>query len=150
MNDTTIKIAPLSDTDYRLWLPLWQSYLTFYDTSLPLHTTENTWQNLLADTSPIYGFGAWKDGILVGITHVVIHPNTWNTTQCCYLEDLYVSESVRGQGVGRALIEHVYDFARQQHCNRVYWVTQETNTDARQLYDKLASLTDMVQYRKNL
>ena len=145
-----IKIAFLSHADYQSWLRLWQSYLTFYETSLPLITIEATWRNLLDSNVPIYGFGAWLDGTLVGITHVVLHPNTWNSTKCCYLEDLYVNESMRGHGVGRALIDHVYEFARQQNCNRVYWTTQEDNTAARRLYDTLASKTDMIQYRKDL
>ncbi len=146
----SLKIAPLSKDNYELWLDLWQSYLTFYESSLPLETTNVTWHNVLDSSIPIYGFGAWQEDVLVGITHVVLHPNTWNTTECCYLEDLYVNESVRGQGVGRALIEHVYAFARQQNCNRVYWTTQEDNTAARRLYDTLATKTDMVQYRKSL
>ena len=150
MKNHSIKITPLSNADYDFWLALWQSYLTFYETSLPMSTTDTTWRNLLDSNVAIYGFGAWQDDTLVGITHVVLHPNTWNTTECCYLEDLYVSESVRGQGVGRALIEYVYDFARQKKCNRVYWTTQEGNTTARTLYDTIATQTDMVQYRKNL
>ncbi|WP_289047397.1 GNAT family N-acetyltransferase [uncultured Psychrobacter sp.] len=88
--------------------------------------------------------------MLVGITHVVLHPNTWNTTECCYSEDLYVSDAVRGQGVGRALIEQVYEFANNKNCNRVYWTTQEGNATARNLYDVIATQTDMVQYRKDL
>ena len=149
-NKASIKIAVLSNTDYDTWLDLWQRYLTFYDTNLPVSTTDTTWRNLLDSKMPVYGFGAWQDDTLVGITHVVIHPNTWNTTECCYLEDLYVSESVRGQGVGRALIEQVYEFARIRDCNRVYWVTQEDNIAARRLYDSIATQTEMVQYRKNL
>ncbi|MGP9556672.1 GNAT family N-acetyltransferase [Psychrobacter sp. AOP7-A1-24] len=150
MNNTSIKTAPLSKTDYDLWLVLWQDYLSFYETALPLSVVETTWRNILDDNVAIYGFGAWKDDMFVGFTHVVLHPNTWNTTDCCYLEDLYVSENVRGQGVGRALIEQVYAFANEKDCNRVYWVTQEDNTSARKLYDDIASLTDMVQYRKKL
>ena len=150
MKNPSIKITSLSNTDYDSWLDLWQRYLTFYETSLPMSTTDTTWRNLLDSNVAIYGFAAWQDGTLVGITHVVLHPNTWDTTECCYLEDLYVSESVRGQGVGRALIEQVYDFARQKNCNRVYWTTQEGNTTARSLYDTIATQTDMVQYRKNL
>ncbi len=146
----SLKIAPLSATDYESWLSLWQSYLTFYESSLPLETTNATWHNVLDSNVPVYGFGAWQDDVLVGITHVVLHPNTWNTTECCYLEDLYVNESVRGHGVGRALIEYIYEFARQQNCNRVYWTTQEGNTAARRLYDTLATTTDMIQYRKDL
>lgn len=160
MTNTSIKIAPLfivplfiaplSKADYDAWLKLWQSYLTFYETRLPPSTTEKTWRNLLDDDMPIYGFGAWQDEMLVGITHVVLHPNTWNTTECCYLEDLYVSEAVRGKGVGRALIEQVYEFANNKNCNRVYWTTQEGNATARNLYDSIATQTDMVQYRKDL
>ena len=108
----SLKIMPLSRSDYDAWLSLWQSYLTFYESSLPLETTNATWHSLLDSNVPIYGFGAWQDDKLVGITHVVLHPNTWNSTECCYLEDLYVNQSVRGQGVGRALIEQVYEFAR--------------------------------------
>ena len=150
MKNPSIKVTPLSNADYTSWLDLWQRYLAFYETSLPMSTTDATWHNLLDSNVDIYGIGAWQDDTLVGITHIVLHPNTWDTTACCYLEDLYVSESVRGQGVGRALIEYVYDFARQKNCNRVYWTTQEGNTTARTLYDTIATQTDMVQYRKNL
>ncbi len=149
-NKYAIKIAPLTADDYKAWLVLWQNYLSFYQASLPLKVINATWQNIVDSNAAIYGFGAWNYSELVGFTHVVLHPNTWNTTQCCYLEDLYVSDSVRGQGIGRKLIEHVYTFADEQNCNRVYWHTQEDNTQARILYDKVATKTDMLQYRKNL
>lgn len=149
-NNKSIQIINLSDADYNAWLRLWQSYLNFYETTLPISTIEQTWQSLLDENVAIYGFGAWSDNRLIGITHVVLHPNTWNTTECCYLEDLYVDDAIRCQGVGRKLIEHVYNFASDKRCNRVYWVTQEGNTPARALYDTLATQTDMVQYRKNL
>ena len=150
MNHSSIKITPLSKTDYELWLILWQNYLTFYETSLPSSTTETTWRNLLNESVDIYGFGAWREDVLVGITHVVLPTNTWNTNACCYLEDLYVADNVRGQGVGRTLIEHVYSFAKDKDCNRVYWTTQDSNAAARKLYDAIATQTDMVQYRKDL
>ena len=150
MNHSPIKITSLSTADYELCLPLWRNYLTFYKTQLSADTTEETWHNLLNESVPIYGFGPWIDDILVGITHVVQHPTTWSDSDACYLQDLYVKQSIRCQGVGRALIEHVYAFATEQRCNRVYWTTQDSNIAARKLYDKLADLTDMVQYRKNL
>lgn len=147
-----MQIKPLTPSDKTAWLPLWQAYLNFYQSELPQATTDTTWQRLTDNNSPIFGFGAWLeiDGTekMVGFVHTVLHPNTWNTTDCCYLEDLYVSETARGQGVGRALIEQVYDFAQNKNCNRVYWVTQENNHTARRLYDTLATKTDFIQYRK--
>ena len=115
MQNTSIKIAPLSPNRLQLVARVnWERYLSFYETTLPTHTTEATWDNLLNQDVAIYGFGAWIDDTLVGITHVVLHPNTWNTSDCCYLEDLYVSDNARGQGAGRALIEYVYNFAAQK------------------------------------
>jgi GNAT superfamily N-acetyltransferase len=67
-----------------------------------------------------------------------------------YLQDLFVSPEVRGTGVGRRLIEYVYDFARAAGCSRVHWLTHETNTDAMLLYDRIAEKSGFVQYRRAL
>lgn len=143
-------IKSLTAADYESWLPLWQGYLDFYQTALAQAITDKTWQKIICAKSPIVGFGAWQGDQLVGFVHVVLHPNTWNDSDCCYLEDLFVSQHVRKTGVGRALIEAVYAFAESKHCNRVYWVTHTHNTTAQKLYDSLADKTDFIQYRKTL
>jgi GNAT superfamily N-acetyltransferase len=68
----------------------------------------------------------------------------------CYLEDLFTAEAARGKGVGRALIEAVYERARTAGSTRVYWMTHETNTTAQALYDKLADKPWFIQYRKQV
>ncbi|MCA3840747.1 GNAT family N-acetyltransferase, partial [Burkholderia sp.] len=68
----------------------------------------------------------------------------------CYLQDLYTSPDARGQGAGGALIEAVYERAREAGASRVYWLTHETNTTARALYDKLANNGGFIQYRHDL
>jgi hypothetical protein len=50
----------------------------------------------------------------------------------------------------RALIEGVCVRAKAGGASRVYWNTDEANASARALYDKVATLTKFVQYRKNL
>jgi GNAT superfamily N-acetyltransferase len=57
---------------------------------------------------------------------------------------------VRGQGIGRALIEAVYERARAADCGRVYWHTHETNLEARRLYDNVAERSGFIVYRKAL
>jgi GNAT superfamily N-acetyltransferase len=68
----------------------------------------------------------------------------------CYLQDLFTSEEARGEGVGRALINGVYDRAREAGSTRVYWQTQETNIVAQKLYDKVAERSGFIVYRKNI
>ena len=57
---------------------------------------------------------------------------------------------VRGGGIGRRLIAHVYGEAAARGCSRVWWLTHESNTDAMALYDRVASKSGFLQYRKLL
>ena len=86
--------------------------------------------------------------IPVGLAHVLFHRSTWSNGWYCYLEDLFVDPARRQAGAGRALIEAVYAEADARQCARVYWMTQETNATARTLYDRVASKSPFVQYRR--
>ena len=90
------------------------------------------------------------NGELMGIAHYLFHRSTWAPHRYCYLEDLFVAEAARGQGLGRALIEAVYEKARAANASRVYWLTQSSNTQARILYDRVADNLGFIQYRKVL
>jgi GNAT superfamily N-acetyltransferase len=92
--------------------------------------------------------GAYIDGKLTGIVHYIFHRSMWTVGNYCYLQDLFVTEEARGFGLGRALIEAVYEAARNLGASRVYWLTQESNIQARVLYDKLAERSGFIQYRK--
>lgn len=66
----------------------------------------------------------------------------------CYLQDLYVEPRLRGGGVGRALIEAVYEVADANGTPSVYWMTQDFNENARKLYDRIANLTPFIKYQR--
>ena len=82
--------------------------------------------------------------------HYLFHRTTTAHEPVCYLNDLFTSPEARGQGVGRALIEAVYDAARRAGSTRVYWQTHETNATARTLYDKVAERSGFLVYAKRL
>ncbi|QFU16523.1 GNAT family N-acetyltransferase [Microvirga thermotolerans] len=141
-------IRPLAPEDREAWNPLWQGYLTFYRATLDPEITETTWSRLLDPKEPVHGLVAVLDGEVVGMVHYLFHRSTWARQGYCYLEDLFTSEAARGRGVGRALIEAVYERARAAGASRVYWHTHEANATARALYDKVAALSGFLQYRK--
>lgn len=143
-------VRPLRASDKIQWRRLWAGYLAFYKSSdLPETVTANSFARLLEDPQ-LFAFVAEEDGALIGFVHCVLHPATWAIADYCYLEDLFVSDAQRGAGAGRALIEAVYEEAGRRGCAQVYWLTHETNAEARILYDKLASLTGFVHYRRKL
>jgi GNAT superfamily N-acetyltransferase len=130
------------------WEPLWKGYQAFYKVVISEQTTAMTWARLHDPAEPMEVLGAYMDDRLCGIVHYLFHRSCWTIGDYCYLQDLFVAEGLRNLGLGRALILAVEERARAAGASRVYWLTHETNTDARMLYDRLAERSGFIQYRK--
>lgn len=140
--------------DHAAWLPLWDGYNAFYgrsgDTALPAQITAMTWSRFFDAYEPMHALVAEADGRLLGLAHYLFHRSTIRIEPSCYLQDLFTVPPARGRGVGRALIEAVYERARVAGCPRVYWQTHQSNAAAMALYDKLAERSGFVVYRREL
>ena len=137
-------ISPLQADDRPGWEVLARGYKAFYETEVSDAGYEQTWQRLLR-AEDVFGSAARLDGRVVGIVHFLFHANPW-TTGSCYLQDLFVDETVRGQGIARALIDHVAQVARDRGAARLYWHTKHDNARARVLYDKVAVHRGFISY----
>jgi GNAT superfamily N-acetyltransferase len=151
---TDLSVRPIARRDYDQWLPLWDGYNAFYGrsgpTALPPEVTQTTWARFFDAYEPMNALVAEHAGHLLGLAHFLFHRSTTSLAPACYLSDLFTSETARGKGVGRALINAVYEQASRAGCPRVYWQTHQTNSTARQLYNKLAEDSGFVVYRKLL
>ncbi len=128
---------------------MWQGYLAFYKVTLDAEVTDTAWRRLLDPDEDMHGLCAISgDGEMIGIVHYLYHRVTWAIADRCYLEDLFVADSARGTGAGRALIEAVYAAADQRGADQVYWLTQDFNETARRLYDRVARLTPFIKYQR--
>jgi GNAT superfamily N-acetyltransferase len=139
-----LSIAPLGPADRAGWEKLSRGYNAFYETVHAEEVYDRTWQRLLA-ARDVHGLGATLDGRLVGIAHYFLHINVWRD-DVCYLQDLFVDEATRGQGVARALIDAVADAARKAGASRYYWQTKQDNARARALYDKVGVFRGFIRY----
>lgn len=63
--------------------------------------------------------------------------SVWTGVEDCWLEDLFVSEAARGEGLGREMVAEVLSRARARGCARVELDTDVTNGPARALYASL-------------
>lgn len=145
----TLTIRPLTADDRSEWQPLWTAYLAFYETILPEAVFDTTFARLI-DPARVQqrALVAERDGRLVGLVHYLFHAHNWRVEDVCYLQDLFVSAEARGTGAGRALIEAVYAAADAEGTPAVYWLTQEFNATARQLYDRIATVTPFIKYTR--
>ncbi|KGB57083.1 N-acetyltransferase GCN5 [Sphingopyxis sp. LC81] len=147
-------VRPAARADYDRWLPLWDGYNAFYgrsgDTALAPEITTATWERFFDPYEPMFALVAEQDGALLGLTHYLLHRSTTSLLPSLYLQDLFTTAEARGKGVGRALIEAVYDAAKERSLPRVYWLTHETNETAMMLYDRIAEKSGFLVYRKQL
>ena len=150
MRAMALTLRGVQAADYEGWVQLWHGYQQFYGVAIPTQTTSVTWQRLLDPAEPMFGALAITEGRSVGLVHYIIHRSCWTIGDYCYLQDLFVSGDCRGKGVGRSLIEYVYEAAKAASCSRVYWLTHETNSDAMLLYERIAERSGFLQYRKIL
>jgi GNAT superfamily N-acetyltransferase len=143
-----VPVDRLCESDRGRWQELFVAYNSFYRRTLPVERYDTAWKAFMAETR-LHALGARLGGSLVGIAHFLTHAST-TTEDACYMQDLFTSPAARGHGAARSLIAAVTAWAREQDCSRVYWSTQENNTTARRLYDRVAVNHGFILYRIDL
>ncbi|MEM8823084.1 MAG: GNAT family N-acetyltransferase [Pseudomonadota bacterium] len=147
MSSEPIQLRAPRPEDRTVWSDLWTGYLAFYETALPDEVYDVAFARLLSDDPATFsGLLAWQGEQAVGLVHWVFHPHMWRPEGVCYLQDLFTALEARGQGVAQKLIEAVYADADARGAPRVYWLTQDFNAKARELYDRIGVKTRFIRY----
>jgi len=142
-----VEIRPLTAGDREAWTPLWRDYLAYYDTELPEQIYATSFAKMTdPGVTDYHGFLAWDGDNAVGLVHYIYHTHGWKLSPVCYLQDLYAVPQSRGTGLGRKLIEAVYEAADRDGAASVYWLTQDFNETARRLYDRIGRLSPFIKY----
>ena len=143
----SVEIRSITRSDEAEWRRMFTAYLEYYETSVSEEVYRTSFDRLFSDKETEFkGLIAAVEGRAIGLTHFLFHRHMWRVENVCYLQDLYVDPDVRGTGAGRALIQAVYDAADAAGCPSVYWLTQDFNHTARQLYDRIGKKSPFIRY----
>lgn len=145
----TVTIRDARPEDETRWRALWKDYLDFYDVTVDESISDSTWRRVFDPASAIFMRVAEIDGNVVGFTLSLTHEGTWIHGKDCYLEDLFVDGTIRGKGVGRALLDDLVALCKTNGWSRLYWHTSESNARARSLYDSYVENDGHIRYRIN-
>ncbi|MFD2173693.1 GNAT family N-acetyltransferase [Rhodobacter lacus] len=142
----TLTISPVTEADREDWEALFRAYADFYHTDARAAEPQ-VWDWIRSDPEPYWADLA-RDGAgrALGLVHYSLMHRALSGAMVVYLSDLYTVPEARGQGVGRALIDHVRAFARARGFDSVRWLTAETNAPARRLYDSYAPASGFILY----
>ena len=146
-HDTSFVIRRAVAADHDRLEPLVRAYIDFYEEPQPAAERLDTLLALLAEGQEAGAqFVAEKDGELCGFATVYLTYDTVAARRVAVMNDLFVAPDDRDAGLGRALIRRCHEFAREQGCAVLQWVTAQDNARAQALYDKVAKRTTWVTY----
>lgn len=143
---TIAEIRDAQAGDLAEWMPLWEGYLTFYKVEIAPDITMNTWARILDPMNLLNARVALVGGNMVGFAHHHTHLTTWDKRPVCYLEDLFVSPTARGLGIGRQLIDDMIGLGKEKDWASVYWITADDNKTAQGLYDTYNKRDPFIRY----
>lgn len=144
------QIRQIEEKDFDQWKALWRDYLNFYQTILPEEVTRHTFKQMLREgVSPYALVAVSEEGDLIGFAHYLFHCTTWEINPCCYLQDLFVVPSARGNRIGELLMEEVHRRAKKEGASFLHWLTNMDNSSARRLYDRVGNVSSFIRYKWN-
>lgn len=139
-------VRDLTEADYEQWRELFLAYGVFYETEFSEDVVAGVWRDLLDPDHPETCFVANERGVLVGFAHIQRQYDTFRAGTGWFLDDLFVHADYRGRSFARQIINHATSHAARNGGGDMKWITGDTNTQARGLYDKMATQTSWVMY----
>ena len=109
---------------------------------LPPDEIQASVERIMAGDDGEYLLGAADDIDASGVCQLRFRWSVWKSAEDCWLEDLYVRESARRSGLGRALVEAAVERARERGSKRIELDVNEDNAPARALYEACGFLTE--------
>jgi GNAT superfamily N-acetyltransferase len=147
-----LRIEPIIDGQFEALLPMIAAYQGFYEAGdIRADRNRDFFRRFIAPSDDGILIGAWRDEELAGYTCLYWHFSSTKAVETVLMNDLYVDKRVRGEGVGRALIEAAAEVARERGSPILEWSTAPDNRTAQHLYDSTgAGKSTWIEYELRL
>jgi len=145
-------IEPITAEQLETLLPLIAAYQRFYEVeAIDADRNRAFFARFIAPSEDGMLLGAWREDQLRGYACLYWSFTSTVPAETVLMNDLYVEEAARGEGIGRALIEASATVARERGAARLEWATAPDNATAQRLYDSTgAQRREWVEYELEL
>ena len=150
MTTPAIAIRPARPDDVPLILSFIRELAAYEKAESEVTATEgHIRRSLFGEDARVHALVSSVDGVAAGFAVYFFNYSTWQGRQGLYLEDLYVSPSVRGRGAGKAMLRHLARVAVANNCGRFEWSVLDWNEPAIRFYRAIGAVAmdEWVRYR---
>lgn len=142
----TLNITPATEQTIGVLAELFGEYQTFYNARPDKNHNLKFLRSFLDYKNGVF-FLAQKEERYIGYTSLYFSYSSVTAKQIAILNDLYVQDNFRGQGVGKTLIDFAVNYVKELKISQVRWCTRIDNAKAQKLYAKYnAKRTDWYHY----
>ncbi len=144
----SIEVRPIDEPELETLLPMIAAYQRFYEVEdVDTERNRSFFRRFVAPSDDGMLLGAWRDGELLGYACLYWSFTSLVPAKTVLMNDLYVDEAARGQGIGRALIEASAKVTRERGAHHLEWATAPDNATAQRLYDSTgAQRSEWIEY----
>jgi GNAT superfamily N-acetyltransferase len=103
-------------------------------------TADDLRQSLFAPSPSVFAHVVEKGGQVVAIAVWFLNYSTWTGRNGIYLEDLFVRESERRHGYGRALLKALAEVCSERGYTRLEWSVLDWNAPSIRFYRSLGAV----------
>lgn len=95
---------------------------------------------------------AESEGVIAGYAFYFFTYSSFLARKTLYLEDIFVTESIRRAGVGKLFFKELLNICKKEKCGRMEWCVLDWNKKAINFYNKLGAkpMSDWIYYRKQI
>jgi GNAT superfamily N-acetyltransferase len=142
-------VARAEAGDKARWIALWRLWQQHMSSAVPDEVTERTWQTALdPQGNLLILLAVASTGEAIGFATVSFAPFAWTGSDIVFLQDLFVLEGNRGEGVGEALLNAVYRHADARGATQVYWMVDEKDEKLQRFYARHGIRTPYLRYMR--
>jgi ribosomal protein S18 acetylase RimI-like enzyme len=137
-----MKIVRATLTELDRAAALFDLYRIFYEQPSDLALARKFLKERLENGESVIYLAENEAGDSVGFMQLFASFSSVSACRMWILNDLYVSETLRGGGIGTALLQRAADHARETGARRVVLSTAHTNTRAQRVYESFGYVMD--------
>ena len=147
----SVTVRDIAENDFFGWLPLFDANCARRGARLDDTKALIVWSWLQDPRNALRGALAVDDeGTPIGLVHYHPEPRTFDASIGIAVDDLYVTDEHRRNGVARQLLEQVRAEAAELHAARLTWVNDPGDAEALRMSDDLARRSTAISFELDL